>query len=456
MGNLMSIKFDKKQKLIFLLCIIFVSITYISQLIIWAYPDTANINSWSVCFWDALFSGNIKNFYEYCSQQGILVDSVWITFFLWILWFFPIWLINHFVIPVSYTVCIMYSKTMLFICLSVLCIFVYKIIKSFKKVDDAKALFFTFIIYGSLEIFESIGYAGQDEIVYLMFYTIGLYFLVNEKRLIALLFFTFSITACTILIIPIFCQYIVFQKDLKKIFAYMGAMLLPTMAFEFFYRNDSLYHSLKYSNTTGIFQSMMNTGTIESSVGNTPVAFVVIVIVAVMCYVFNGNIENKKTKCIHYGAIAFFALAMLTYVSCYRFCIYLPIFVILLGIQEKNINLKAFLLMIVGMLRFIYMFVFGNIQCRFFSAIMVKLFGDKVLSYGYADTCVVDRLSGTMDKVFYICRPIIIGLSIYYLYMCITDKDDSEFKIDYSYIVVINSFSGVLFTIYSLYLLLSA
>ncbi len=417
--------------------------------VLFKYVDTVVINTWCYNFWNALFTGNIGDYYNYCFEKGVVVDSIWVSFFPWILWTLPMYIINRHTGDVSGLECVLYSKFFLYICLVITCIFIYKIIVSFKEADSQDALISVLMIAGSLEIIDSVGYAGQDEIVYLMWYVIGLYCCVKNRHLLSLLFYTFTVTACPILIVPILCQLMVFQKNILKVFIYAAIMMMPLGIFEFLYRNDELYHSLKQHNTLGIFQEMMNTGTVSTSIGKVSIAFTIIVIVAILAYIFNGKPEEKNRKTIIYGSIVFFCLTAISSTSFYRFCIYLPIFAILLGISKSSFDFKVFLISFVSVLRFIYSLAMGyNFEYRFASELSLRLFGQKLVNHG--DLCIIDRFSIPFDSALYMIRPMIMGMTIFFLYLCCKDKEVT-FPINHKYTTLVYSFSGLLLVLFVIF-----
>ncbi len=448
--------FGKRERIWGGICIALIGIGYSFISVIWSYPDTIEKCRWSCYLWEVLSAGKITDYYDYLYQQGKWCDISWLSSLLQSLWSFPLWIFVRISGQEHVLFSILYTKAFLCLCLVALCIFVYRIVLLFRKDDNQSALIASLFVAASLEILDSVGYAGQDEIVYLLFYVIGLFFLIKQKHFLCLVFFTFSVTACPIMIIPIFCNYLVYYKKLFKLLFYTIILILPSILFELVYAHDPSWQMEKTKNTLGTFQTMMTTGTITSSVGPVPIAFVVIVIVAILSYFTKKDEEKRDIKCVRYSAVVFFALSFLTSVTFYRYCIYVPIFAILFGINDKSLDLKGFLLFFIGILRFGYSLINGcNMEYRFLSNTVVKIFGEKVLTGG-TDACIINRHSTMVDSAFCMARPVIIGCSILYLYLCFKDSDDLEFPMKVKTTVMLSSVMGIALVTFTLFQIMTS
>ncbi len=447
---------QKNKMFLFIgICVALIVSAYFLLSIIWGFPDAIQLCRQSICFWDVLFEGKMSIFYDYLSTQGKWLYGSWISSLPLSIGIFPLYLIEKITGKEHVLFNVLYFKTFLFINLIILCGFVYKIVLFFRENDRKSAIYSALFVFGSLEILDSIGYAGQDEIIYLLFYAVGLYFLLKQKHILCLVFFTFSVTSCPIMIIPIFCNFLMYYKNIFRLSIYLIVLVIPSALFELAYRHDSAWQIEKVQNTLGTFQTMMTTGTITSSVGPVPIAFVVIVIVAILSYLVRKDEENKDIKCIRYSAVIFFALSFLTSVTFYRYCIYVPIFAILFGISDKSIDLKGFLLFLIGILRFGYSLINGcNMEYRFLSSITVKIFGEKVLANG-TDMCIINRFSGLVDSGFFIIRPVVIGCGLYYLFLSFRE-DDYVFPIKAKLSVLFNSMAGLALAAFTIYQIMTS
>lgn len=452
---------DRNSTVFILISIVVICISYLFVSSLFYFDDEREMTDTSYKIWDALFSGNIGSYYAYSLSKGHEIVINFLSVVPLAIWLFPVWLVKKVIIGKSVNLLssasMIYTKLFYVVCLVVLCVFIYKILVHIYKQDTVKALFMAVLAGGSLEFMDSIAYAGQDEVVYLMFYFIGLYYLLGGKRKKALIMHIIAVTLCPIMIIVIMCQYVIYEKNIGKLLLSAVAMVAPMVLFEYIYRNDAINRELYEQNTIGTFQAMMNTGTISTSMGGIPIAFTIIVILAILGYLYKGDDLQKNEKCIQYGAIVMFSICVLSFSLWYRYCLYVPFFVLAIGISDIGINIKTILLSIIGLLRFIYSLVAGcNFQYRFSSSIAVKIFGEKMSRNMWTDECIVDRMGRPFDTMLYIIRPVVMGMAILLIYLIMTKKEEAEFPVSYKKTIVLNSLYGVIFVGYLIFKLITA
>ena len=178
-----------KQNIVLFICLGLVAISYAFIMMVFRYIDGVSFTAWSVSFWDVLFSGNGGHDFTYSvgalrgsCHEGVLIE--WLTFFPWIIWNFPLWLTHPLSKnpDVSGMRCVLWSKMFLVVCLVVLCIYVYKILMRITKNDFTFSLAGVLMVASSLEMLDSVAYAGQDEVVYLATFAIALHQLIAGKK----------------------------------------------------------------------------------------------------------------------------------------------------------------------------------------------------------------------------------------------------------------------------------
>ncbi len=444
---------EKNNIIYMLICIAAICISYLLVSPLFYFDDEREMTDTAYKIWDALFSGNIGSYYAYSLEKGHEIVINFISTAPLAIWLFPVWLVKKVFLGDSInllsSVSMLYTKLFYVFCLVVLCVFIYKIIVHLDKESTVKALFMAVLVGGSLEFLDCIAYAGQDEVVYLMFYFIGLYYLICGKRVKALIMHVIAVTLCPIMIVVIMCQYVFYEKNFLKLALSAVLMVVPMELFEFIYRNDTINRELYEQNTIGTFQVMMNTGTITTSLGGIPIAFTVIVILAILGYLFNGDESEKHEKSIQYGAIVMFSICVLSFALWYRFCLYVPFFALAIGISDKNVNLKTILFSIIGVLRFIYSLGGGNnFRLIFSSGITVRLFGEKMSRNMWDWEGIVDKHGMLFDTMCYIIRPVAMGMALLLVWLIVSKKEVSEFTLSYKKTVLLNSFFGVIFAGY--------
>lgn len=193
---------DKKGKtrILLFIAICLCAISYLFISVVFRYEDTVSFTTYGVTFWDALFSGNLGNYYTYASQnlRGALhpVEVFeWITFLPWVIWCYPIW-VTH---PLSGNSdvtgmkCIIWSKMLFAICIIVMCIYLYKLIMRLADNDFEFSMAGVILVAANLEILNSTAYAGRDEMVYLMTLVIAIYEYISGKKKTSFIFLVLTV-----------------------------------------------------------------------------------------------------------------------------------------------------------------------------------------------------------------------------------------------------------------------
>lgn len=435
-----------KQNILLFICLGLVAISYAFIMVVFRYHDGVTFTAWSVTFWDSLFSGNVGQYFTYSvgSMRGAFHDASlveWITFFPWIIWNFPLWLTH----PasknpdVSGMKCVLWSKMFLVVCLVVLCIYVYKILMRITKEDFAFSLAGVLMVASSLEMLDSIAYGGQDEVVYLATLIIALHQFVIGKNKSAFVFCVISVTLNPLMIIPVGVLLLTVEKRIWKLLVQAVICYLPSFLFGVIYRNDAVYQMGQPNvNNLGTFQSMMNTGTVGTTLGTTSIAVTVLVILAFVAYMRKTSEEELAETLIYNVSIAFFALNFLTFAIWYRFCLYVPFFVLMIGLSKENRNIKVFLLELAFVARFISSLTnFYNLSYDFSSVIGAKLWGD-------VSGSVVDTTSLMVDNLLYVIKPIVLACGIILMVICNKRfKKELKFDIPWNIVVGIGACEGL-------------
>lgn len=420
---------DKKNLVLFLVCMATITIAYFIISLLFTYEDTVSFTAWSVSFWDVF--PDLSNYYAYCTENArgslcIGPEGSWLTFFPWIIWNLPLKILHpvatgEIMNSIRY---IAWSKLMLIVFLAVLCYFVYKIVVLLSN-DKKMGMWAIILTSGSMELLDSIGFAGQDEIVYLTFFTMALYMRMINKKVPYLIFATMAVTVCPIMLIPLCFVELVYEKKIYWIFMRLICTVIPTLIFGIVYKNDSLYQMLKAGNTIGMFQNMMISSSIDIIIGRTSIPVTLLVIMALKAY-FSKKEEDKNQSVIKYLGFCFFLLSFLMSATWYRFCIYIPIFVIYILMSKNSVNLKVFLFSVMGLFRFIISLAWSyNMNTKYFSPFVKTLIGSDTMN-----GMIFPMQSIALDSAIYVMRPIALGFAIAILYLAWTlNKKDVEFEL---------------------------
>ena len=431
--------FKNRYLVLFYVSIALIAVSYFFVLSMFRYEDTVSFTAWCATFWDSLFSGNLGQYFTYAQNnyRGAIHNAAyvpWITFIPWIIWNFPIYLFN----PLSKNAdvggmkCIIWSKLFLIVCLIILCIYVFKLLMNITKDNFEYSLAGVLLVASSLEILSAVAYSGQDEIVYITTFILALHQFIKGKKRSGLAFSVLTVTINPLMIIPVLVVVLLLEKRIWVIFLHAALCLLPGMLFEVVYRNDLAYQQEKTANTKMVFQSMMNKGTIDTTIGPTSIAVVLLIILLFVAYFKKVEDGNRAETLVYYCSIAFFSLCFLTYAIWYRYFLYVPFFVLMVGLSEENRNIKLFLLELLLIFRFVpCLSNYYNFNYDFLSTIGMRLFGG-------GSGSVIDPVSPEFDNAFYIARTVTLAAALLLLIICnkkFTQK--LEFKIPWKVVASI-------------------
>lgn len=439
------------MRLILCVCIGVTLLAYSITSLLFRYEDTVTNTIWSVNFWDVLFGDGLSDYYRYGAEniRGAIhgtPDKNWITLLLEIVWVFPLWLYSTISgnMDVTGMVSILYMKTFLVLCVAIICVYVYRIVNSFKDIDEDSALLAVLLTVGSMEIYDSVAYAGQDEIVYLMLFVMGVYYRFANKWYLSIPINALAVAMCPIMFLPIFCIEVLFEKRIIRLVGSCILLLLPILLFEFAYRNDEVYSSIKGMHTISSFQLMMSTGVFQSTIGNVSIAFIGICIIFFFSYVSNEKEDELKKQAILYSSLMLIFLCFLSFMKWHRCCLYVPLFAVLISFSKENRDMKALLFIEMGILRFVAALANPyNFNLQELSPISTSIFGPA------HEGGVINPLGLVYDSIFYIIRPIIMASMIILLYLCLK-KNDKSYKSPMSWktSVIIQSSGSFLFVLF--------
>ena len=394
----------KKDAILFFVCITVISLCYLLFSVIFRYEDTVSFTAWSVEFWDCLFSDRgLGGYYAYASEniRGAIhgaPQGSWLTFFPWIIWNFPLFLTH--MDPSSAVIgqlSIVWSKGLLLACLVVMSVFIYRIVMRLTKGNTIVSLYAVLLTCGSLELLDSLAYAGQDEIIYLTLLVMAVYFTMIGKKGLALFLAILSVTICPLMIVPVFFMFAVYDEKLYVSILKSIACLVPTVLFELCYRNDVIYASLKDINTVNTFQLMMNTSTFPSAMGPVCTAALIMIILAfwVGFVKFDGD---KDRRIVTILAVVFVSMCFLMGTTFYRSLMYIPFLVMFVCLETQWFSYKTFLLLVAGGCRFLFFFTNDyNLSTRYLAGGVLKHFD-------YLPEQVINPISVGYDCAVYIFR----------------------------------------------------
>lgn len=376
-GEKMKDSVIQKRKIIENVDILIIIVTLLSGCVLFDYSDFGTLTVWSVEIWDSLFTGRLNEYFLVTAEnlrKAVHGGSTYGIAYLipWAIWNFPIWL-THFWnenYNVFTPICLAWSKLFLVICAVFNAVFVGKTVHLF--VDDHKLSKYAFIFsLGAVTLYISVGYAGQDEIVYMMCMMAGLYYLLRRKKILGLFFLGLSVILCPFMLVPILAVLFIIEKNLLKIGLYILFYTVP---------NILLSHlcgisDVAYIAQTGIYKLgeilTINTHvrrffartTFSTGFGSVSAFALLIVFVYIRCYFVEtyDNDSKMEFSLLFYPSILLsVGIGLFAWFHFYRHYITVPLLVctvIVSGKKKEDVESGLFLLAILEFLRF-----FVNIQ----------------------------------------------------------------------------------------------
>lgn len=331
-------------------------VTAFMMLITFEYEDIDSLTAWSLNFWDLLFRGKLNKFYEYTALNvhGAFHSNCGGNY-LWLLplciWNFPLWVIHSISgiasIENIYSIC--WSK-MFFFLMQIVTAFVCGKICDMIMSDKKRVLLTVLLVLASPEILMSVGYAGQDEIVYVCLFVTAFYNFLKGYWKRCYIILVCSVTICPIMLLPVLALLLLKEKKIWKLLCYVFGTILPLCLFELCYRGDAIYQSAKHTNDfVSMLHRMLSGSQFETILGAFSIVGVGLCMLLFYCYMEevpqDGNNEYYP-KLVYIFALLFTMLSFFMIDDFYRMFLYVPFLVVMLMISEQEIGNNLFLFMI--------------------------------------------------------------------------------------------------------------
>lgn len=331
-------------------------LTGLLMLITFEYEDVDSLTAWSLNFWDLFFKGRLDEFYEYTALNvhGAAHGNCGGNY-LWLLplcvWNLPLWVVHSVsgIISVQNIYSICWTKLFWFL-MQIVTAYVSGKICAMMTSDQDKISLTVLLVMASPEILISVGYAGQDEIVYICFFIIAFYCFLKGYWKRCYILMICSVSFCPIMLIPSLALLFIKEKKIHRLLIYASGMILPLVLFELFYRSDAVYQSVKHNNDFVRMMSEMLSGLkLDTVWGAFSAAGIVLCVLFFLCYVdFLPQDQSKEYihRIVYIFTLFFMIISLLMIYDFYRMFIYVPFLVILIMTTEQNIGINLFLLVV--------------------------------------------------------------------------------------------------------------
>jgi len=212
--------FTGKRKKVLIICS---ALVLLCSFFMFCFEDLQSITIWSTNIWDTLAdSGNIRNYYSYSAMNiyGVRHEYVGSDMLVYIplaIWNLPIWAIQRWahIDIISHPIMLLYSK-----CFLLLVLFgIFVLVKKIFALDGEKnkSLLCIYLIYSSLFMMLDISYAGQNDLLVIFLFLLGLLNLFKGKKWQFYLFISLSIAFKPYMFLAYLVVLLLIQKKIHLV-----------------------------------------------------------------------------------------------------------------------------------------------------------------------------------------------------------------------------------------------
>lgn len=344
---------DSKQKIIdelkrYKIEYFLIIITTVIALLLFDYGDCIAYTAWSIEIWESLFNGRIGEYFTVSAENkwgspvgGNCYGVLWLI--PWGIWNLPIWIIQT--ICGNYTVdvpaAIIWSKLFLILCVLLIGVYSKKIVKHITDNEHYSSLCMLLCMGGGTALI-SVGYSGQDEVMYMASFIMGSYYLLVNRKLLSYIFLIFSVVCFPLMILPVSIVVLVKEKNLIKCAIMVAITLIPDKIVSYLCGISAIPELRETYLVAGDFPMKIVidwyflSTSIWAGKSQLSILGIILAIVLILCYLKKHD-DNVKTisLCI---AISFLSIFMLSWMHFYRYysCMVPAIIAIFIVLKDNS------------------------------------------------------------------------------------------------------------------------
>ena len=433
----------KKESILYGVLILIIGITIISMIFIFDYGDLDALTAWSVNLLDAIADGNLMNYYSYTVHSirgaseavfsGSFIDEIPLA-----IWNIPLWITHpRNVNPIVTTqMCLVWVKLLYLVFMFLTVHYIYRICCLFPNAIHNKIATFL-LVFGSAELLISCIYAGQNEILFECFFIMSLYYYFVEKKINFWICSIISVSLCPIMIIPFIILIVSREKKIFRIILYCFIPFIPSIVFSVIYSSNDFYSETSGTWETGMLDGFLNNIKMNSNIKDTPYSVIILLFLACfMISYFSCSKEKRddtdKTKIIAIVTTTMIIFNFFAKDNFYRSFLYMPLLILLVMVNNHNLNLCAFLIMLLNGFRTmttLHIDSNRNMNTKF---IMDKNYIDLFARHlgNDNDSCLYNCLNGTFSwfKTFFSFGMTFSLFAVMFILFITCRKDHKEYQ----------------------------
>lgn len=314
-----------------------------------AYVDMISLTVWSTNVWDVTFGSNIRHLYEYTAQNvyGIrhtYMGSELFSVLPWSIWNLPIWAVQKFAgIPIAESPLMLAWSKLFLVGLSGVLLYYTKKITLLVTGDGKKATWAVFLSASSLFLYLGVFYAGQNDIIMLVPFVIGLYSLLRGRERGFLVWSMIAIAIKPFVLLPFLAVLLLYEKKivkavLKTLFSVIGVVVQKLL-----FMGAPLY---KESISEGPSREMMEemfSDNMTTAFGKVSFLAIALVLIYIYCYSRRFGKEDMQRQnrlftqyAVYMVTVTNMAYLMFSPFTFYRLAILVP-FLYIVMVQNTQI-----------------------------------------------------------------------------------------------------------------------
>ncbi len=327
-----------------------VGVVVLISLISSLYMDTVSLTIWSINLWDVIADGQFQNFYVYTSQNyhHLVHQYMGCDLFAIIplsIWNFPIWIVQRFFdkdIAQSPGM-LLWSKLGLEFCNCAIAYVGYKIALLVTG-DKQRSLWSAIITIGSAVAAIGVGVAGQNDVFFILYGALSVYFMMKGKTKLSIIFAACSVAVKPFFIFAFLPLILLVEKNILIAAAdCIGAMSL--MGFNRLLGNVfPLYkESMTVGPTKEVLVNIFDVG-IDAPYGKASAFMIGLMLLCFMSYMTKPSSKEERYKYLVYIAAGVFVMTSLfSKTEFYRSLTIMPYFSVLVISDKSRLRLNLLL-----------------------------------------------------------------------------------------------------------------
>ena len=329
---------------------ILASLILLLVMVSYCYVDTRSLTIWSTNVWDVIFDGKPLEFWSYTAQNlhGVphkimandLISILPLSF-----WNFPIWIAQrffHYEINQNW-ILMNWSKLGLVAFLIATSYMGYKICLKLTN-DKHRSIWAAYLTFSCSLCINGVAFAGQNDIFFIFFSVIGIYFLIDEKKWRFIIFSAISIAIKPFFIFVFFPLVLLVEKNILKIIANsLGAVSLYAINKVVFSIFPFYTESLSSGPSQRVLVNMFKIALPSSKI---PFSMFLLgwLIICYLAYVTIPKDKQENNAFVIYVPTAIYLLqCCLSDIEHYRMLMVMPFLAIILMMNFNKFRLNAFM-----------------------------------------------------------------------------------------------------------------